>query len=342
MNPSNNAPRFVCNFRVAGTKSFRLAAGKLFDEYGGNSQNPSKGLLSILTARPGCSFIQPDQAGAEALIVAHLTRPGNYRALFANGIKPHSFLALHIFGANKPAWFEGLPLPRDAYLSATDPAALAALPGWKELAARIAASDSEPDRPYYSGKRTAHARSYRMGWRTFQEAILKDTAGALVLSVPESKHYLSMFDTLFPEVIEWQGEVVLTAQSAGLLRNLFGFPRRCTQIFTHGYENELISWIPQSTVGCITHEGVRKFRRDREARPTMYRQWRLLNNKHDSLLLEVPDADIPDAAPYAKTLMAVDLVGRDGIQFKMKSDVQVGKVWAPEKMAVGGMKEYKV
>ena len=342
MNPHNNNPRFVTSFRVAGTKSFRLAAGKLFGEYGGNAQNPAKPLLKALVARNGYTFVQPDQSGAEALVVAHLTRPGNYRALFANGIKPHTFLALHIFGSTKPHWFEELPTPLDKFLATTNPADLVNLPGWPALSARIEASDvTEPDRPYMCGKRTAHARSYCMGARTFQEAMLKDTQGTMVLSYKQAQHFLSTFDWLFPEVIEWQTEVTLMAKACGELRNLLGFPRKCHQIFTNGYERELVSWIPQSTVGCITHEGVLKFRALKTA-DSRYRDWHLLNNKHDSMLLEVPDAAVAHAVDLAKTFMAVDLVGSDGVQFRMKSDVQVGKVWAPSKVKTDtlGMQKY--
>jgi len=342
--PYNNTPRFATMFRVAGTKSFRLAAGKIFGEWGANAQNPSKSLLGCLTARKGYSFLQPDQSGAEALIVAHLTQPGRYRDLFKYNIKPHSFLALHIFGPSKPQWFDALPTAMGEFLKNTEPALLKALPGWSVLKDTIAASDSDSDRPYFCGKKTAHARSYCMRWKTFQEAMLKETQGTLVLTKTQAEHFLNTFDSLFPEIIEWQSEVALHARVKGELRNLFGFPRRCEQIFTDGYKRELVSWIPQSTVGCITHEGVLKLRRMREKEPRKYNQWSLLNQKHDSLLVEVPDCDIPDAAPIVTSLMAVDLKGRDGVEFKMKSELQVGKVWSKYDLAnnPNGMKEYKV
>ncbi len=242
-NPANLVPRFVTLFRPAGTRSYRLAAGKFF-EWGGNGQNPCKPLLRCLGARRGCSFVQPDQAGAEALVVANLTRPGAYRALFKVGIKPHTFLALHIFGPSKPHWFNGLPCTATQYLETTDPLALSQLPGWWTLNQRIVDSDTtEPDRPYYSGKRTAHARSYKMGWKTFQLALLKDSHGTMVLTKPTAEKFLHTFDRLFPEIGEWQFEVIAMAKACGELRNLFGFPRHCGRIFTASYERELISWI---------------------------------------------------------------------------------------------------
>ena len=339
MNPLNINPRFVGMVRPAGTKSFRLACGKLF-EFGSNAQNPCKPLLACLQARKGHSFVQPDQAGAEALVVAHLTRPGTYRALFHNKIKPHTFLALHIFGPIKQHWFTDLPTTREDFLSATDPALLAKLPGWIELNARIADSDSEPDRPYYSGKRTCHARSYKMGWKTFQLALLKDSHGTMVLDKLKAEGFLGMFDLRFDEIIEWQYEVPLIAKACGELRNLFDYPRRCDRIFTAGYERELISWIPQSTVGVITHKCVIATSKHIES---THRKWNIINNKHDSALVEVPDEQVNDCARFMTKAMAVELKGRDGVEFVMRSDVQVGKNWAPYSAKnPDGMRGYKI
>lgn len=324
-NPHNEFPRFSGMFRLAGTKSFRLASGKIFDEFGSNCQNPPKAQLATLEARPGNVLVQADQSGAEALIVAMLAPPGRYRELFAAGIKPHSFLALHIFGRSKPHWFAGLETSAQTFLQEQSPVALAKLPGWKTLAKRIADSDSEPDRPYYTGKRTAHARSYKMGWHTFQQAVLKDTGGLLILKRKDAEYFLSMFDTLFPEIAQWQEEVIATSKVSHVLHNLFGFPRQCEGLFNAGYERELISWIPQSTVGCITHEGVRAF--TRHVRDTN-KPWHLLNNKHDSYLTEVPAADGMEAATFMQSSLAVTLKGRDGIEFTMKSEVQIGRNWA--------------
>lgn len=345
MNPHNNTPRFVTSFRVAGTKSFRLAAGKLFGEFGGNGQNLPKPLAYCLAARPGYSFINTDQTSAEALVVGYLAAPGNYRELFIHGVKPHSLLALHIFGRTKPHWFHGLTTPMETFLATTKPSELVKLPGWDVLAERIALSDvNEVDRPYMCGKRTAHARSYKMGARTFQEAMLKDTQGTMVLSYKQAQNFLATFDALFPEVINWQQEVTMEARAAKKLTNLFGFPRECHQIFTDGYERELISWMPQSTVGCITHEGVLRFRKMKNAEPKKYNQWHLVSNKHDAILLEVPDCDLPDAAHVCKQLMVVDLIGRAGVAFQMRADLQHGKKCVPAKKNNPndiGLREYK-
>lgn len=340
MNPNNRYPRAVGQFRLAGTKSFRLACGKFFD-FGMNTQNPAKDLLKTLVARPGHVFVQADQSGAEALYVAYASRPGAYRQLFLNDIKPHEYLALHLFGPTKPNWFRELPLPATAYLNATDPSELAHLDGWKLLSKIIRASDADVDKPYYVGKRTAHGASYKMGPFTFQLAVLKDTHGAMVLTFSQCKTFLNMFSTLFPEVVEWQQEVVLEAKTNRVLYNGFGFPRHCGRTFTDGYERELISWKPQSTIGCITTNGILKIRtliKDKNL------AWSMLNNKHDSMLHEVPEKDADFCARESVAAMAVNLCGRDGVRYTMKSEVQIGKNWGRYHPTLNpnGMKDYKL
>ena len=78
-------PHIHCltSLKVAGTGSFRLASGQFLGNYGANLQNPDKEALDIYIAPPGMSFVQCDQSGAEALIVAYLTRPANTESSLA-------------------------------------------------------------------------------------------------------------------------------------------------------------------------------------------------------------------------------------------------------------------
>ena len=46
-------------------------------------------------------FVQTDQSGAEALAVAYLCKNGDFRQLFIHGVKPHVYVALHVF---KDVW----------------------------------------------------------------------------------------------------------------------------------------------------------------------------------------------------------------------------------------------
>lgn len=310
--------RLVTTFKQAGTRSFRLGSSKLFGEFGGNAQNPDKETLEIfIPSAPDRSFVQADQAGAEALVVAYISAAGNYRALFQNGIKPHTYLALHIFHEQyKDIW--PFHAPRSDYLNAKI-AELPKLSGWQELSVAIADSG----KPYDIGKRTAHAKSYRMGPRTFQMSALKQSEGKLNLSFREAKVYLATFEVLFPEVIAWQAEIEAEVRSKRVLHNLFGFPRTFNRVINDGYIREAISFIPQSTVACITHRAIVKTQRYIEENNL---DWHVLNNKHDSYLLETPDSEIKDAAKFMISSLGVTIRGRD-CEFTMRSEVKAGKNW---------------
>jgi len=327
-------PRFVSSYKPAGTRSFRAAASQLFSEYGGNAQNPGAELLESLGADSGKIVVQSDQAGAEALVVAYLAERGNYRKLFECGIKPHTFMAMHLFPDRWP-----FVKSKDYYLTCPVEE-LKHTPGWKDIDKAIKKSDSEPGRPYYIGKKTCHGKSYDMKWRTFQLSVLKDSGGALALTKDQSCFYLDMFDRLFPEIIELQKETILEARTYRVLANLFGYPRAFERIFTDSYNREILSFKPQSTVGCITHIACEKMQDYIEDNN---KAWDLLSNKHDSLATQVPATkkDVLECSAKQEEFLAAKLIGRGGIEFIMKSETQIGRRWAKyDKFSIpDGMKE---
>jgi len=94
--------RATCAYNLAGTDTFRLSSRALLKfrtdkGFGTNLQNISKDQRDLYIADESKIFIQCDQAGAEALIVAYLCRPGAYRDLFEANVKCHSYVALHLF-----------------------------------------------------------------------------------------------------------------------------------------------------------------------------------------------------------------------------------------------------
>lgn len=327
--------RYPTQYVITGTRSFRLGARMWFDEYGGNLQNPGKSIIEIYAAPRGRVIVQADQAGAEALIVAYECAPGNYRSLFINGIKPHTFLAMHIFADARDDWFAGIE-PATFWLSKS-PAELKAQSNWKTLDRRIKDSDKE----YAIGKRTAHGKSYRMGWKTYQLANLKQSDGTLVLNRRECVDFLAKFDVLFPEVIEGQAETEFKVRSNRVLFNKFGHPRRFERILTDSYIREAISWVPQSTVGCLTHQAFinvqRMIERDRRT------QWDLVSNKHDSLAVECPAADAMDVAQILLSELRVPFAGRDGVEYRMGAEAAIGRNWGKKsKYNPDGMEEVKL
>lgn len=297
--------------------------------YGINLQNPDKHTQDICVAPPGHVIVQADQSGAEAKHVAYLARPGTYRSLFENNIKPHTFLAFHLFNDK---WDYG-EYCYDDFRNLT-PAEFNAHPQWKALNKQV----KDSGKPYDIGKRTAHGKSYRMGPRTFRDANLKQSEGKLVLSHLECVVFLGTFEKLFPEVIDWQAEIEFIIRSRRELVNLFGYPRRFMRQFTDGYIREGISWIPQSTVGVHTHIAIDHCRRERPS-------YRLCSNKHDSYAVIVPESEAESAARYLPTTFNRHVfTSPDGVDYTMASEVQIGRNWKPyhKDTNPNGMKEFKL
>jgi hypothetical protein len=305
--------RITSGIKIHGTHSFRLACTKLLGHYGTNLQNSPPALLRcIIPSAPDRSFVQPDQSGAESLVVAMESEPGLYRRIIEAGMKQHVYIALHIFVDQ----FRG-SYPRDRYWK-KDPFELVSLPEWPELNKTI--KNSGP--PYDLGKMSNHARSYRMKWPTFQIKVLTDTAGEVVLSNEESKSFLELWDDLFPEVVAEQSLTEHTVRTTRTLTNLFGFPRTFYGRMNDELIRDAISWVPQSTVGCITHEAVLKFQSFVEDKNL---DWELLGQKHDSYLAECPDAEVLSCCAKMREFIEQELVSHRGVKFKMKSGVSVGK-----------------
>lgn len=301
--------RFLFQYKPAGTRSFRLSSSKLFN-FGGNSQNNDKESMDIFEAPPGWCFVQRDQAGAEALYVAYDAKPGRYRALFENGVKAHTYVALHLF-IDK---FRGQH-SRDRYWCKTAPE-LKELEEWAQISKAIAKSKFE----YDIGKKTGHASNYKMGPVTFRDSVLKESEGTMVLTMEQARFYLETYKELFPEIVVWQIEIEDTIRRTRLLRNAFGYPRRFERIITDSYLREGISWKPQSTIGVITHKA---FVATRNHIVKYGLRWRPISNKHDSYALMIPEPDVEQAREIMMRDINQTITCAHG-SFTMKSDFQVG------------------
>jgi hypothetical protein len=285
-------------------------------------------------------FIQGDQYGAEALIVAYLCRAGNYRALFEYGIKPHTFVAMHIFAIH---WAKQMGMPRQQFITRFLDCPIAGLKkqdGWKELADLI----KKHKVYYYIGKKSVHSFNYEQSANSFIFVVLKESEGEIVLSLEEGKRIKEIYEELFPEIPEWKAETEATLRETRTLYNLFGFPRTFYGRFTPKFFREAISFVPQSTVGTLTniaYVALQDFIEDAEI------PWDALNNKHDSILMQVPDEpdQIHAGCLKLKELLEVEMISpKDFVKFQMKSEVYTGYNWGdwhPEKNPEG-MKEFIV
>lgn len=328
--------RDTTQYLIHGSKYSRLASRMLFNTIGGNLQNKDDSLKRIYCADEGKLLNQRDQSGAEALIVAYLCRDGNYRALFKNGIKIHVFVALHVFA---DVWAiemekEGLDIQCNIdELLVTDIPLLKDNPWWKPLDNLIQDSDEwDPERRYYYiAKQIAHSGNY--GATHFMLALntLEKSRGRIVLSTKDSKKFLEMYHTLFPEIQDdFQAFVRYTVEETGVLYNLLGEPIHITGV-RHGdqaksYWKEWYSAIPQSSVAMITRRAVIRMQEFIDSTGV---DWDILpGDTHDSFLVQSPENEYEQCQKVMKEFIEPKLTNFKGEEFQMKSAGASGYNWS--------------
>ncbi len=348
---------------IAGPKTFRLSSRKILHKWGGNLQNVEKSMReiyesdgyekelyekclyylssfdkSIFTAAELSSLrilTQEDQSGAEALIVAYCSEPGQYRELFKNGIKPHSYLAMQLFLDVWPKkMLEARTITNDSgfdiqQLIDCPIPELKKNPFWKDLDLIIKDSDNWPldQRYYYLAKQTEHSSNYNIKSNMFRMNVLEKSGGKIVISKDEAERFLLTKFSLFPEIAGYHRWVQQCAESGRMLYNLHGHPYTITSYDISDSLKELYAWIPQSSVGEITNIAYTKMQQFIEDKKL---QWDMLANTHDSYLKQCPIGEERLCASKGQEFLAQSFVSPiDGAEFSMRSDAQVGFNWRP-------------
>lgn len=332
-------PRNTTSWQITGTETFRLSARKLFGKIGSNLQNPDEDTRSIYYADPGKVLVECDQSGAEAVIVSQLAKPGNFIRLFKNKIKPHVYVALHIF---QSSWQASLPELKIFRFIESPIDEIKGIDGWSKLNALIRESDRwhGGKRYYYIGKKVCHAANYGMRGQTLQDEILKESEGLIAISLNQANEYLATYHRLFPEIQEWHRDTEFLLKQTRTLHNLFGYPRYFSGVWNDKFIREALAFVPQSTVGTITNIAFSQLQSYIEDEG---KDWDLLNNKHDSYLCQCPEDEVDECAAKMKEFLEAELVSPRGVKFKMGSECLVGKNWGhyneenPE-----GLKEYVI
>ena len=320
-------------YNISGTKFYRLASRSFFGK-GTNLQNIDKYNRKLYIADDGYVLNQRDQSGAEALIVAYLCRDGNFRSLFKNGIKPHTYVALHLF---KHVWQEkinegslDIQCSIDELCNTPIPL-LNKNPYWKPLNKLIKSSDDwQPSqRYYYLSKQTCHSGNYGVTPNPFILNILEKSKGKVVVSKTEGERFLETYHGLFPEIrADFQRNVEAQVRETRMVFNLLGYPI----IFTGDLDQpnaikECFSSIPQSTVACITRRAVTKMQQYIEAER---KDWDILQDNHDSFVVQCKQEEHMECHSIMKSFLNYRMKSPfDGEGFNMQSEGATGKNWAP-------------
>lgn len=361
-------PRNSTLYGLAHAKTFRRVSRKLHEIWGGNLQNIEKSVRSIYIpdgfgrdVEQKCKyfmqtgdlspftseeleririFLQVDQSGAEALVVAYLCEPGDYRKLFIYGVKPHVYVALKLF---KDVWTKKMKehggMIEDFNIDVIEQTPIPELknnPFWYDLDKLIKASDnwSLKERYYYLAKQTCHSSNYGIEKNTFRMNILEKSGGKIVLPIEEADRFLMVYRGLFPEIPEWNRRVLKTVEKDQLLYNALGFPYQITD-YVGDYKvlennaKDYIAWGPQSTVGEITRRAFTQLQDwiESERAPVD-----ILADTHDSYMAQAPLHMVKDVSNRMTEFMNQEMISpTDGVKFRMKSECNIGFNWSPYK-----------
>lgn len=325
--------RTTCSYAIAGTTTLRLGSKTLLkfgtkksSGYGTNMQNWGKANRACIISDPGKLLFQVDQSGAEAMMVAYLSRRGNYQLLMEEGIKSHVFVAMHIFASH---WASVLGLSSlDDYLHAPIPK-LRSLPQWKQLDTAIKASGLK----YATAKMVCHASNYDMKAPTFQMQAMVKSNNQLILTLNECNRLLETYHRLFPEIREsyhaWtRGKIKMDRT----LHNLFGYPRVFNGHLDDALFKEAYAFRPQSSSGVLSHKVLCEVQRRIESDSLhggCFDGVDLLQNGHDSIMGQAP---VDTIKPVVKEIMNMFNVTFKGLEreFTMRSEAGIGKNWKPK------------
>lgn len=186
----------------------------------------------------------------------------------------------------------------------------------------------------YVGKRYNHASAYRMGAERAAQVINKDSDKPpyFTVTIKQSRTFSSSWHSYYnlgPWWSEIEGELAINRA----LRTPYGRKRTFFAAWGNELFKEATAYVPQSTVadhfnGAVHPElgvvgGLTEIR-DQLVAP--YPQHRIINQSHDSAILEVPKSSGLEIADRVKKLLLRPLVIKDET-FTIPVDAEWGERW---------------
>lgn len=270
-------------------------------------------IRSMVAAPKGFSLIAFDLSQAESWVVAHLANEPNMKRALKFG---------------------------DIHTETTGSALMYADTGcphvWKKGSTLCGLCQREvTSTARYIGKAYNHASSYRMGPEQAARLINKnsDKPPYLTVTIKESKRYYTAWHRYYNLKI-WWAEVEKNLSDTRTITTTYGR----TRMFFAGWGPELFkeatAYDPQSTVADHFNGALHPQLRIRGGLLAVYqdlikpyKDHRLINQAHDSGILEVPTVVVPELVPQVRQLMSRSLVIKDE-EFVIPVDIEFGQRWS--------------
>lgn len=188
----------------------------------------------------------------------------------------------------------------------------------------------------YIGKRYNHASSYRMKPPRAAQVINKDSDKPpyVVVTVEQSKLYSSRWHQRYPNVSKvWWKEIEEKLSRNRTLVTCYGRKRIFFGQWGEELFKEATAFEPQSTVADHFNGAIHPELGIRGGLLEIYNQLvkrypdrRIINQSHDSCILEVPSGDAIDCGKQMQVLLKRPIVIK-GVEFTIPVDGEIGERW---------------
>lgn len=277
----------------------------------------------MIIASPGNYLVNIDFSQAESWIVAYLANEPNMKRALNNG-DIHAQTAIACFHPEKNycehSWEDR---GKDKYCTSCD---------------QLILYDER-----YLGKRTNHASAYRMMYLRMTQVINKDSDKPPYITVTnkQTKQMSENWHNYY-NIKSWWAEIEYTLQTNN--RKMITPYGRERQFFNHwGPElfKEATAFVPQSTVADHANGKVQKELGIEGGFLSVWKMIRkdfpramIINQSHDSILLDFPKEYRDELIPRAHGLLARPLIV-NGEQFVIPVDCEIGEAW-------GSLEKFKI
>lgn len=189
----------------------------------------------------------------------------------------------------------------------------------------------------YIGKRYNHASSYRMKYPRAAQVINKDSDKPpyVVVTLSESKTYQERWHKRYPGVSQnWWPEIEYKLNQNRTLVTCYGRKRQFFQRWGDELFKEATAFEPQSTVADHFNGAIHPLLGIRGGLLQVYndlikpyaRERSIINQSHDSCIVEVPKSDAIDVGYQMQKLIKRPMVIKD-VEFTIPVDGEIGERW---------------
>jgi uracil-DNA glycosylase family 4 len=276
--------RMFFNLKVHGTSEGRLSSSGRRRGVDLNIQNQPEEFRGIyIPDQEGWGFLNGDISQGESWLTCWLAEDWDrWEKLQTPGYDEHAELASEIFGKSVTKSHT-----KDSYWQKLHP-------DWTP--SKCVAESLAWDALRQVGKKTNHASSYGMGYRTYHQQLI--TAGWTEYKESDARDFLEAWKRVNKGTVAWQKRTIETMRSQGWLRNPFG---RHRWFSSHDSAAQCLAFLPASTLAdivirmMIAHYPSR-FQQELEAeRVGIYHDivegWHMCIQVHDSIVLQGPWAE---------------------------------------------------